>query len=91
MTEICAKDSKESQVGHQCKRLVELTAELHSRFQGLEQRLETALMPKGPSPQETEGKAAETLCPLAEILRAIADDLMGHATDVRTLADRIEI
>ena len=85
------ESSRGSQVGHQCKRLTELTEELQSRFQGLEQRLDTALMPKGPPPPETESKAAEPLCPLAEILRAIADDLMGHVTDVRTLTDRIEI
>lgn len=80
---------REAQVEIQCKRLAELTAELRSGFQNLEKRLEPALT-LAPSAPET-GKDAESLCPLANTLRGIADSLMGQIADVHTLIDRIEI
>lgn len=88
-TEECKAGSKESQVSTQCKRLAELSTELHSGLQGLEKRLEPVLTSTSPKPET--GKEAESLCPLAGTLRQIADSLNAQIVDVRTLTDRIEV
>lgn len=88
-TEECKVGSKESQVPTQCKRLAELSTELHSGLQHLEKSLEPILTDAPPTPEE--GKDAEALCPLAVTLRGIADSLSAQITDVRALIDRIEI